>query len=395
MPDQKQHAARVDDPDLVVPETMQSETIDTGKFSGNVESFRLIESKEPDTLVIDVHVISPGWGSSGYYSEEILRKACDDGVYCAGTHMHIDHPTQSSMAESPARTINGDSPLAAIFTESGHYDPNGWDGPGVYTKARVIPEYVVKIKALAGNIGISHYVSADRKHGTAEGKKGWMVTKLIPNVLNTVDFVTVPGASGHYRTLGEAFDAHNEEQITEQNMTDKITIAEVMKSPEIMEELKEHFAKESESAKVIKEQANRLTEAIAETETLKEQVKALKFQIVESKVRDYLAEEISKAKLPEASANILTESLKSQVVLTESGDIDAAKYGEIVSKAIEAKVAEVESIRKDVGIVGNGPTQPDTKARTKLFESFRDMYLDQGYTKENAESFAERSAGGR
>lgn len=176
-------------------------------FDSSAVHFRLLEASKTG-LLIDVHIISPGWGSSGYYSEKVLRKACESGVYPAGMHMHIDHPTRQAEKDQPARTIKGESPLAAVLTEAGHYDPKGWDGPGVYSKARVMPQFEEDIRAMDGHIGISHYVSGKAEAGEAEGKKGPIITELIADPLNTVDFVTVPGAGGHYRTLGEALADH-------------------------------------------------------------------------------------------------------------------------------------------------------------------------------------------
>ena len=172
-------------------------------FDSPAAHFRLLEATKAG-LLIDVHIISPGWGSSGYYSEKVLQKACADGVYPEGMHMHIDHPTRQAEKDQPARTIKGESPLAAVLTIPGHYDSKGWDGPGVYAQARVMPQFEADIKAMDGHIGISHYVSGEAEAGEAEGRKGPIITELIADELNTVDFVTVPGAGGHYRTLGEA-----------------------------------------------------------------------------------------------------------------------------------------------------------------------------------------------
>jgi cation transport regulator ChaB len=170
-------------------------------FEGTISAFRLVESADKSTSLIDVHVIAPGWGSSGYYSPDTLKEACKKRVYPEGMHMHLDHPTREAAKNQPARTISGESPLAAIFTEDGHYEEKGWDGPGVYTKARVLPKYVEDIRAMAGHIGISHYVDGISEQGEADGKKGPIIKELRASPLNTVDFVTVPGAAGHYRTM--------------------------------------------------------------------------------------------------------------------------------------------------------------------------------------------------
>lgn len=183
-------------------------------FDSSIARFRLAEAGKPDAsgLAIDVHIISPGWGSSGYYSDLALQKGCEAGVYPLGMHMHLDHPTREAEQTQPARTISGESPLVAVLTVAGHYLESGWDktpdnptGAGVYAMAKVLPRYVEDLKALAGSIGISHYVSGKSEVGVApDGRKGPIITELIADPMNTVDFVTVPGAGGHYRTLFES-----------------------------------------------------------------------------------------------------------------------------------------------------------------------------------------------
>ncbi|WP_214084132.1 hypothetical protein [Methanoculleus sp.] len=371
-------------------------------LAGNTSTFRLVEAKG-DKLLIDVHVISPGWGSSGYYSEAVLRKACEDGVYPVGMHMHLDHPSRTEEEERPARTLRGSSPIAAVLIEAGHYEPNGWDGPGIYAKANVLPSYIEDIRALDSHIGVSHYVDGTAEPGEAEGRKGPIIVELTPSPLNTVDFVTVAGRGGSYRTISEVLTgirAQNEEQNrkNEESMADptKMTLKEVMeKYPEIVTELREQFTEEFKADAVIKEQATKLTEATAEIKLLKEQLVGLKRKLAETEARKYLAEEIGKAKLPDASVKVLTESLLKQVPLTDDGAVDQAKFAGIVTAEVKAKVEEVEAIRKESGIKGNGggaPAEGDSKA---LVESFESIFRAQGKSLEVAKQMAEIAAGGR
>jgi hypothetical protein len=58
-------------------------------FDNPITRFRAIEAGKPDAtgLLIDVHVIAPGHGLSGFYSEQVLKNACQSGVYPKGMHM--------------------------------------------------------------------------------------------------------------------------------------------------------------------------------------------------------------------------------------------------------------------------------------------------------------------
>lgn len=164
--------------------------------------FQYRESNGTKPGLIDIHVIRPGWGSSGYYSEQVLRQACQNGVYPVGTHMHLDHPSPKEENEQPARTLKT---LIGALTEAGHYEDHGWDGPGVYAQAQILPQYRDQIREMQSYIGVSHYVSGDGPTGTApDGKRGTIISKLIPSPLNTVDLVTVPGAGGKFRVLFES-----------------------------------------------------------------------------------------------------------------------------------------------------------------------------------------------
>lgn len=371
-------------------------------FDSPIAHFREVGKPDKSGVAIDVHIIGPGWGSSGYYSESVLMDACKKRVYPEGMHMHWDHPSRKEEEDQPARTLKD---LVGAFTEDGHYDPDGWDGPGVYAKAKIFPEWVEKIKAMDGHIGISHYVSGVAEMGKApDGKKGRIITELIADALNTVDFVTVPGAGGHYRTLfsemkaGRTGQTENEEK---QNMGDNqesLTLSEVRtKYPEIVTELKEQLKVELKTEEAARDQSAKLTEAATKIKTLTEKVAELTARIAGAKAADYVREEITKAKVPQASAKMLTETLLKMVPLTEDGEIDAPKYAEVVKDAIKAKLEEIAAIVKETGgIQGNGGGAPPAgDSHKELVEAFETSYLAIGKTPEQAKRLAEVAAGGR
>jgi hypothetical protein len=375
-------------------------------FDSPVAAFRLIESgSDPTGMAIDVHIISPGWGSFGFYSERVLQEACRNGVYPKGMHMHIDHPSRKEREDQPARTILGESPLAAIFTEAGHYEPAGWDGPGPYTRAKVLPHFIDQIRAMDGHIGISHYVSGVSEAGEApDGKKGPIIKELRADPTNTVDFVTTPGANGHYRTMFSEMkvraDPTGNEDI-EENMADKqesLTLSEVRTNhPEVFEEMKKTLTEELKIEAVTKDQTAKLTEAADKIKALEQENKTLRTTIAEGKARDYIAAELAKVKLPATSGKMLTESLVKQVVLAEDGTINAAEYGKIVTEAIKAKSDEIALILKETGtgIKDNGTTTPPASDGKQLMESYIALNMSLGKTRDEATRLAEIAVGGR
>ena len=60
--------------------------------------------------VVNLKLIQPGWGSSGYYSQSMLER---DGpkAFTRGTHMFWDHPSSTDEAARPERSLRD---LAAV-----------------------------------------------------------------------------------------------------------------------------------------------------------------------------------------------------------------------------------------------------------------------------------------
>lgn len=157
-----------------------------------VEQGRLITEALPaggDADIRMVQVITPGWGSSGYYSAEVLQAACEAGLFAAGTHMHLDHQTRAGARDLPERSVKD---IAAVLDEAGSWDPVG---QRVIAPVKVMGPYVEQIDALAPYIGVSISGSAtDVKIGTFEGRTGPVIEGLAQ--IDSVDFVTRAGRGG-------------------------------------------------------------------------------------------------------------------------------------------------------------------------------------------------------
>jgi len=311
--------------------------------------------------VIDIHIIRPGRGSSGYYKETVLQKACEAGVYPVGMHMHWDHPTLKQEQDQPARTL---TTLTGVLTEAGHYDMNGWDGSGVYAKAKVFPEFLEKVRALDGHIGISHYVSGIAEQGEApDGKHGMIITELQADPLNTVDFVTVPGAGGSYRTMFTEAKGirHIETDDSMSEKPEKLTLAEIQTNhPEVYDEMKQTLAEELKIEFATKDQTAKLAEAADRIKALEQENGETASLAAECKAAGYVKEELAKAKFPAGIAESLAKTLVKQVVIGEDRKIDAAKFAVIVAEGIKAEQEKIASILKEygTGIRDNGAGAP-------------------------------------
>jgi hypothetical protein len=156
---------------------------------------------------LEITLITPGWGSSGYYSAEVLQQAAKDKVFPKGTQMHIDHMSPVDEYERPAGTLNT---LAAVLEADATWDPSYVDAETgnkgrLAAPAMLGSKYRTEITEFAPYIGTSIAVGVDMKAGEAEGRRGQIIEAMYPHKLNRVDFVTVAGRGGKVDKVIEAF----------------------------------------------------------------------------------------------------------------------------------------------------------------------------------------------
>lgn len=134
-----------------------------------------------------IQIITPGWGSSGYYSADVLERAAENHIIPAGTHMYFDHASDSERTDRPERSVRD---IAAVLTEDAT-----WDGTGLFADADILGPHAELIEALAPYIGVSISGSAtDITIGEAEGRTGPIIEDLAH--VASVDFVTRAGRGG-------------------------------------------------------------------------------------------------------------------------------------------------------------------------------------------------------
>lgn len=207
--------------------------------------------------VIPVKVIKAGWGSSAYYSKEVLQR---DGplVFKAGTHMYWNHATEAEEEARPAGDLNN---LAAVFMEDAHWDEKGVKGPGLYTEVKVFSDYATQVMEKGPHIGVSINAAIRTHEGTVEGKKGPIADKFI-HAFST-DFVTKAGAGGApIVPVQESQRA----RLTEDIMTDEQIKALEEKNKDLEKQLKESRDRDAAS----ETQRNQMAAFEAISKTLKE-----------------------------------------------------------------------------------------------------------------------------
>jgi len=312
----------------------------------------LIEKGVHRDGTIPIKIISPGWGTSGYYSEAVLKR--DAGVYKKGTKMYWDHPTKTEESERPERSLRD---LAGVLVSDGRYEENGPDGPGVYADAKVFTPYKEALGELAPHIGLSHRALGQAKQGEAEGKTGPIIEKIA--VAESVDFVTDAGRGGKVLELFEAAREKAAERSDNEVKWEAITLDEVKRNrPDLVEEMRAEIKaavygdkqKLEEAKKMSDEKLKELEEAKSR---LEDENKRLKEALILREARDFVSEQLKEAKLPDITKQRLVESLAQKPVL-KNDELDKDEYKKKIKEAVDAEVDYLAKVTGSGNIRGMG-----------------------------------------
>jgi hypothetical protein len=298
------------------------------------KGYRLCESahmstdfqfKEAAALSPTVKIISPGRGSSGYYTKEVLER---DGptVFGRGTLMFINHATEAERASRP----EGDwSQLAAVTEGPAQWQDSGPDGPGLYAPAAVFSKFAEEVREKAPFTGVSINafgqfaeaatgepnpdVKFSESKKAPDGKPG-LIGKL--TFAESIDLVTKAGRDG--KLLLESASIQTQEQ-QEQSMAED----------------------------------QKLTEALGEIKKLKERAAV-------TDAAGAVAEYFRSVRVP---SQVIVERVTARVLagtipLTEGGDLDRKKVKEFVEAQLNEELAFLKSINPSlVTGMGTAPTQ--------------------------------------
>jgi len=299
-----------------------------------VDAANIVEGIKTDG-VIPIKIIGPGWGSSGFYSQEVLER--DKAVF-EGVHMYWDHPTKSENDNRPERSLKD---LAAVTQGPITFKEDGPAGPGLYGQARVFAPYRESVAELAPYIGVSIRAQGTLSSGEKEGRKGPVVEGI--SSARSVDFVTKPGAGGKVLELFESARGLNDEKPPEEE-------------PD-MGTLEEAIAAQTRAEAELRESQTALEEAQGTIASKDEEIKALSEadarkgeRILLSEARTYARTQIAGAKLPndrhlpDVTVERLTESLSSNPPVTDSGELDTSKFDEILKEGIKSEVKYLGSV---------------------------------------------------
>lgn len=258
-------------------------------------------------------LIQPGWGSSGYYSPEVLER---DGpkVFKAGLKSYWNHQTDAQERERPEGDLRD---LASVLTEDAKYMANGPAGAGLYAKAKVMPHFREHVDALAPHIGMSIRANGRAKEGQAEGRKGPIIEQLTHG--KSVDYVTTPGAGGKILQLFEA--------------------------------ARSRPIKESKGAVMDDAQLKELKES---NDQLRASNALIAKRLMKADAKEAAAAQLSAVSLPKAARQRIIERSVAGNLPEKDGDLDAVAFKTVVEAELKTEAAYLKEVNPGLAVTGMG-----------------------------------------
>lgn len=157
-------------------------------------------------------LISPGKGSSGDYTPEVLATAAKERAFPRGTLGMIDHDTPTEMMERPEGSLRN---LAIVLEEDAYVG----EGGALQAEAKVASAWRDLVDDFHEHIGASIFASAEISVNES-GQK--IVERIIPNPFNRADLVTVAGRGGKIDQVLEAAKVIESRSIVKEAMADDV-----------------------------------------------------------------------------------------------------------------------------------------------------------------------------
>lgn len=316
-----------------------------------VESAHFLDEpklQEAAATAYPIKLISPGRGSSGYYSEGVLRKAAEAKVFKAGTQMFWNHDTDAEEGARPEGDLNR---LAAVTTTDAAWDESGRDGPGLYAQAKVFSDYSDQVKEKGPHIGLSIRAggSRDNEAKGPDGRAG--VITALHNAMS-VDFVTRAGRDGKI--------------FTEAAITSDFKEEKDMDKSEIQALLKEALAPIETKLTATEAENKRLRAQLSRQQAPSLIREALKDIRLPEASKNKIVKRLAESELPD-DAKALNELIESEA-RSEAQFLQELGYGNI--EAIGARMTEAE-MRKQ----GEEGEKEHKEAFAKSQESLCNMFI--------------------
>lgn len=353
-------------------EPQESKAVEVS-IRGDLIQLDLAEKAISNSGVARVKLISPGWGSSGYYSKEMLKR---DGpsVFKKGTQMYMNHPTEAEARDRPERSVLD---LAGVIESDVRWEdasPKN-TGDGLYADAKIFGNYKSFIDEAASHIGLSIRAGGVAYEGEAENRHGYIIDKL--NEGYSVDFVTMAGRGGEVLSLYESARNNINKQMSE-SKTEKKEVLDVDITPEQLKQF-------TEAADKLATLSSRLEESTKENAELRTSVTRMKEAMIIAEANNVVAQTLASIKLPDIVRNRLINECSSLTPIREDGTLDKDALITSVKEKASNELKYIESVTGSVtGGRVVGITAPDTKELTEaeVDASLHDAFASIGFTED-------------
>ncbi|MBN1320158.1 MAG: hypothetical protein JXA87_04865, partial [Thermoleophilia bacterium] len=334
-------------------------------LGGELDFIPLVEKAVRRDGTIQVKVIQPGLGTSGYYPPEVLER---DGprVFTKGLKMFCDHQTPTEEAERPEGSIKN---LMGELVTDARWESSGPAGAGLYVDAKVFDAWRPLVEELAPHIGVSIRASGRARPGEIEGKRVPVIEELVS--AKSVDFVTSPGAGGQIMTLFEAARSRAQATITtggEGDVDEK--------------QLQEAVAAREAAETKLKEATEKLTALEAEHTTLKEESARLKEGAILREAEAFVAQALPED-LPELTRARLLESLAKKPPVKD-GALDKEAFKEAIDAAVKVELDYLAGVTESGTIRGMGAAAQGSESRDDR-KALKESFVRAGLSEQEAE----------
>lgn len=266
-------------------------------------SSTLVEQADKGTY--KVLLITPGRGSSGLYTEEMLRTYGPE-AFPAGSHSYLDH-----LEEGETRST---LKMIGVYEKDAYWDD---ELGGLVSDLKPFTHFKQFVKEVAPHAGFSISAQGNGEMIEENGESFFRVDELLPHVTNTVDLVSYAGRGGRLV-----------ESLLEQALKNS-THSESSAGAE---------KKENEQMATLEEKVDGLTNEI--TKLVSAQEAAATAEVTDEQIAEKVAEAVKAAvaatrKVAEAGlGEAIAEKLYAQI---ESGDFE-----------VEERLTELDAIRTEV-----------------------------------------------
>ena len=270
---------------------------------------------------IKIVLITPGQGTSAYYTESVLREH-GPAAFPKGTHSYPKH--EKAQDRNPLNMIGA-------FVEDAYFE----EGIGLVNWLMPRDSMRGNIEEIAPYVGFSINASGDTEMLEQDGQLTKVATTIIPSVTNTVDLVSYAGRGGHFALA---------ESLVEQALADSQT-----ESSAESHKKDENMALEDEVRNLVTAISPLLDEFRGIKETLTQRTDEVAESKVEAANAVDAAVKVEKSEIPESVKESLREGIKAG-----NYDVDdqIAFYEKLAKEIRESAIEEAKSSLQESYVFG-------------------------------------------